>query len=553
LNAADPLIGKTLADRFEILERIGEGGTGVVYKAKQLSVDRIIAIKVLGAHVSTDPSWVKRFHNEARAASRLDHPNTVRLIDFGQTKEGLLFIAMEYLHGKSLRQEIDRVGRLPPNRVLRIMSQMCASLSEAHNQGIIHRDIKPDNVYLVDMKGAGDYVKVLDFSVAKLDAPDAQVTRAGVVFGTPQYMSPEQGRGIPLDARSDIYAVGIVAYEMLTGKPPFDAKVPTEVVMMHLRDRPAPLQGLPPPLVTIVMRALEKDAAMRQQSAEALDTECQQCLADLFPRQTPGAGLSPPMQQQAAPEQRTMMAMEAPRPGQAMPGKAPADQRTSMPDPALARTAMPGSLAPPPPANYAPPPASYVPQPSYGAPKGAASEQKTMMAMEAPRIGGGGAPPPAEQKTMMAMEAPRPGPSPDIRTAQAGEVVSARLGLQPPPPAPPPPMQMSNPNMMAPAGGGNANMKTMMATEAPNLQNQRTMMGQQAPASQGIVEGGTKILPDSAGVVAYATERAQQARYSNQPVGLKAPPAGPLFWMAWIILGIGVGLGLHFYLMAKGG
>ena len=126
--------------------------------------------------------------------------------------------------------------------MLRIISQMCASLSEAHNQGIIHRDIKPDNVYLVDMKGAGDYVKVLDFSVAKLDAPDAQVTRAGVVFGTPQYMSPEQGRGVPLDARSDIYAVGIVAYEMLTGKPPFDAKVPTEVVMMHLRDKPAPLR-----------------------------------------------------------------------------------------------------------------------------------------------------------------------------------------------------------------------------------------------------------------------------------------------------------------------
>jgi len=184
MSGPDPLVGKTLADRFEILERIGEGGTGVVYRAKQLSVDRTIAIKVLGAHVSTDPSWVKRFHNEARAASRLDHPNTVRLIDFGQTKEGLLFIAMEFLHGKSLRQEIDRVGRLPPNRVLRIMSQICASLSEAHNQGIIHRDIKPDNVYLADMKGAGDYVKVLDFSVAKLDAPDAQVTRAGGILPT---------------------------------------------------------------------------------------------------------------------------------------------------------------------------------------------------------------------------------------------------------------------------------------------------------------------------------------------------------------------------------
>src|SRR5215468_772707 len=136
--AADPLVGKTLADRFEILERIGEGGTGVVYRAKQLSVDRIIAIKVLGAHVSTDPSWVKRFHNEARAASRLDHPNTVRLIDFGQTKEGLLFIAMEFLHGKSLRDVIEREGKLEVPRALRITSQMCGSLGEAHSQGIIH-------------------------------------------------------------------------------------------------------------------------------------------------------------------------------------------------------------------------------------------------------------------------------------------------------------------------------------------------------------------------------------------------------------------------------
>src|SRR4051794_31713766 len=165
----DPLVGKTLADRFEIHERIGEGGTGVVYRAKQLSVDRTIAIKVLGAHVSSDPSWVKRFHNEARAAARLDHPNTVRLIDFGETKEGLLFIAMEFLQGKSLAEENVRLGKLPVQRVLRILGQVCQSLQEAHSQGIIHRDIKPDNVFLVEMKGSGDFVKVLDFSVAKMD------------------------------------------------------------------------------------------------------------------------------------------------------------------------------------------------------------------------------------------------------------------------------------------------------------------------------------------------------------------------------------------------
>jgi serine/threonine-protein kinase len=421
-GAPDPLVGRVLAERFEILERIGEGGTGVVYKAKQLSVDRTIAIKVLGAHVSTDPSWVKRFHNEARAASRLDHPNTVRLIDFGQTKEGLLFIAMEYLHGRSLRQEIDRLKKLPPNRVLRIISQVCASLSEAHNQGIIHRDIKPDNIYLTEMKGAGDFVKVLDFSVAKLDAPDAQVTRAGVVFGTPAYMSPEQGRGVPLDARSDLYAVGIVAYEMLVGKPPFDAKIPTEVVTMHLRQQPAPLTSAPPPLTAIVMRALSKEPQQRQQTAEEMDAECQACMAELFPRHTPSG----------------------------MPRMAP---------PAAA-----------------PPPAEPV---VSAAP--AASEQKTLMAeVQAPIVKPVAATPLAEQKTVMGAS-----PAPVV-TAQKTMALDAR-------------------------------------------------------------QGGTQVLPDSAGVVAYARDRAAQAREGALP-DTPVAPAGALFWLAWVIIGIGAGLGVHFWM-----
>ena len=190
--ASDPLVGKVLADRFEILERIGEGGTGVVYKAKQITVDRIVAIKVLGAHVSTDQSWVERFKNEARAAARLDHPNTVRVIDFGQTKEGMLFIAMELLQGRSVRDEIDRLGKIPPVRALKIIAQACQSVSEAHAHGIIHRDIKPDNLYLCDVKGGADFVKVLDFSVAKLTDADVQKTRAGVVFGRPPICPPSR-------------------------------------------------------------------------------------------------------------------------------------------------------------------------------------------------------------------------------------------------------------------------------------------------------------------------------------------------------------------------
>ena len=278
---SDPLVGKILAERFEILERVGDGGTGVVYRAKQLSVDRIIAVKVLGAHVSTDPQWMKRFQNEARAASRLEHPNTVRILDFGQTREGLLFIAMEFLNGRSLRTEIERAGRVQAGRTMQVIAQVCSSLAEAHSQSIIHRDIKPDNVMLVDLKGGGDMVKVLDFSVAKLDTPDAQLTRAGVVFGTPQYMSPEQGRGIPLSPQSDLYAVGIVAYEMLMGHPPFSASIPTDVVMMHLRNQPPPLSGVPPQVAELVMRALDKDPKRRHGSAGEMEQHCQRILAEM--------------------------------------------------------------------------------------------------------------------------------------------------------------------------------------------------------------------------------------------------------------------------------
>ncbi|HEX6839718.1 MAG TPA: serine/threonine-protein kinase, partial [Polyangia bacterium] len=425
------------------------------------------------------------------------------------TKEGLLFIAMEFLSGRSLRAEIERLGKLPPNRVLRILSQMCASLSEAHNQGIIHRDIKPDNVYLVDMKGAGDYVKVLDFSVAKLDA------------------------------RSDIYAVGIVAYEMLTGKPPFDAKIPTEIVMMHLRDKPAPLTGLPPQLTTIVMKALEKDAGRRQQSAEELDTECQQCLAELFPRQTPGPNAVPVVAapppaaapvRAAVAEQRTMMAQEAP----VVRAPAVAEQKTMMAQEAPKLAEQKTMMAQEAPRLGAPPPGSPTASP-------ATIDQKTMMAQEAPKLGAAppigpppaykpplgappAAPPPAnaEQKTMMAMEAPR----------IAG-------GLPPPPAAPPPPSAAPQ-------------QRTMMAQEAPPLSAQKTMLAQPAPVV-GEPAGSTKILPDSAGVVAYATERARRARASGSNEALQAPPAGALFWIAWIVLGIGIGLAVHFYLAQRGG
>ena len=288
------LIGKVIDGRYEILQCIGEGGMGVVYKARQTSIDRVVAVKMLSSHLARDQSWVQRFYNEAKACSRLHHPNTIRMFDFGQTSDQQLFMAMEYLDGKSLRDVITQESPVDPLRVLRVLIQCCASLSEAHNLGIIHRDIKADNVFLIDLPGSRDHVKLLDFGVAKLLMSEDFATQVGVVFGTPQYMSPEQGRGEPLSPRSDLYGVGILAYEMLTGAVPFSDPNPMNVIQLHLQATIPPLpMRVPGAVQQVVMRALDKDPNRRFASAHAMMEECQQVLTALstgpFPSQAPQA------------------------------------------------------------------------------------------------------------------------------------------------------------------------------------------------------------------------------------------------------------------------
>jgi serine/threonine-protein kinase len=498
----DPLVGKVLEDRFEILSRIGEGGTGVVYKARQVTVDRIVAIKVLGAHVSSDPSWVKRFHNEARAAARLDHPNTVRLIDFGQTREGLLFIAMEFLQGRSLADEIVRLGKLPVNRMLRILSQVCQSLQEAHGQGIIHRDIKPDNIFLVDVKGGGDFVKVLDFSVAKLDAPDAQQTRAGTVFGTPAYMSPEQARGVKLTPQSDIYACGIVAYEMLTGKPPFEAPLPMEVVMMHLRQKPAPLVGFPDPVVRLVMRALEKQAERRQQSADEMHREAMEVLESLYPRQPTGgipAVISDPMRSGSI---------------QAVPPTAP----TQPVPPGLTPPVSPGgagSVGAPPP--MAPPPMAPPPM----APPPMAPPPMAPPPMAPPPM----APPTSAPLSVGPGGAASSGPPP---AAGGGPIASApeqRTMLEQPTPVLPPP-------------GGASQLQTQAPQRPPGGGGRTQALDEDGLSSTVFVPGPSQGMPMTPHAMAI-----RQQVLAGKPQVAGAPK--PLFWVAWALIGVSLGLLLH--------
>jgi serine/threonine-protein kinase len=333
----DPLVGKIIDGRYELLARIGEGGMGVVYKARQVSIDRPIAIKMLNPEMAADPSWVQRFYNEAKACSRLQHPNTIRMFDFGQTGEGRLFMTMEYLEGSTLRRVIDQ-GPLAPQRVMKLLIQCCASLAEAHSIGIIHRDIKPDNVFVLNLAGSPDFVKLLDFSVAKLMQENNQVrTQAGVVFGTPQYMSPEQGRGMTLDPRSDLYALGILGYEMLTGRLPFHNENPMTVIQMHLNAQVPPMPPQVPASVQhLIRRALEKDPGRRFQSAGEMMQYCQHVYGEL----TQG-GVSVG----AAGGPRTLYAPAGPGQGmapqqQGYPGAAHA-QKTLVPEP-LHRAALPG-------------------------------------------------------------------------------------------------------------------------------------------------------------------------------------------------------------------
>ena len=276
LDRGLPKPGDVIAGRYRVVAPIGRGAMGMVYRAEHVQIRKVVAIKLLHRELQENPENVTRFHREAESASRLNHPNTVHVFDFGRTESGLLYIVMEYVDGADLGKVIDKEGPMPFGRVAYLCAQVAGSVADAHDAGIVHRDLKPENIVITQGRD-GEMAKVLDFGLAKLleGTAEVQVTSSGTIVGTPYYMSPEQIQGHELDGRSDVYAMGAIMYECVVGKPPFEAPNPVGVLTKHLSQEPlrpssrSPL-SVPAEADEIIMRCLEKDRDRRYESAEAL-------------------------------------------------------------------------------------------------------------------------------------------------------------------------------------------------------------------------------------------------------------------------------------------
>ncbi len=281
----DSLLGSVLAGRYRIKRMVGEGGMGKVYEAEHIVLEKRVALKVLNPEYATKQDLRDRFLQEARAASRINHEHIVDITDFGTTDAGTVFFAMEFLDGHDLGTVLARDGALPWPRARDIAVQVARALAAAHSKGIIHRDLKPENIFLVEREGRKDFVKVVDFGIAKLiglDESQRKLTKTGVIFGTPDYMSPEQATGRPLDQRADVYALGVILYEMVAGRVPFDAPSFMAILTKHMFEDPLPPSLAAPELDidaavdALILKALEKEPDKRFQSmsefAEAMKT-----------------------------------------------------------------------------------------------------------------------------------------------------------------------------------------------------------------------------------------------------------------------------------------
>jgi len=293
------VIGSILAERYSVLRLIGEGGMGRVYEAEHIGIGKRVAVKVLHPAYTRTPDVVERFKREARAASRIGHQNIVNVTDSGTTSDGHFFFVMEFIEGQELGLVIHREGRFSFKRAFRIADKMCQALQAAHTAGIIHRDLKPENVLLITHEGRPDFVKVLDFGIAKSSEMEEstqtkagrRLTRPGVAMGTPEYMAPEQAAGKPADPRSDIYAVGSILYEMLTGHPPYEGENVMEVLHKKATESPAPLAeqrpDVPVLVTALVERAMARNPDDRPQTMASFALEITLVLEAFVGRRTP--------------------------------------------------------------------------------------------------------------------------------------------------------------------------------------------------------------------------------------------------------------------------
>lgn len=274
----DSLLGQTLAGKYRIDEKLSEGGMGTVYRGTHVMMDKTVAVKVLRPALAADEKIVARFSREARAASKILHPHAISVTDFGEDDNGTVFLVMEFLSGRTLKNIIREEGPMALSRVCDIIRQVGGALEEAHSQGVVHRDLKSDNIMLTASSGT-DYAKVLDFGIAKIKEPeggyDPGLTSPDLVIGTPQYMSPEQCSQSPdIDARSDIYSLGVILFEMLVGHVPFTGETPTTIMLKHLQQPPpsvlAERNDIPEAVARVVDRALEKRPENRYNTAQEL-------------------------------------------------------------------------------------------------------------------------------------------------------------------------------------------------------------------------------------------------------------------------------------------
>jgi eukaryotic-like serine/threonine-protein kinase len=275
----DPLIGTVVSERYRIIRKVGEGGMGAVYQAEHALIEKRVALKILFQDLTRRPDLVARFLQEAKSASRIGQENVIDISDFGQSADGLVYIAMEFLDGQDLGKTLRAEKQLSWTRTRPILMQIAKALRAAHSHGIIHRDMKPENVYLVQREGRVDFVKVLDFGIAKVVSADdndgPRLTQTGMIFGTPEYMSPEQAQGHPPDHRVDVYAVGCIMYHMLTGAVPFTADSFMGILTKHLLEPVVPPRkrrpelDIPADVEAVCLRAMEKDRDKRWPDMDA--------------------------------------------------------------------------------------------------------------------------------------------------------------------------------------------------------------------------------------------------------------------------------------------